>query len=122
MTARNNSTNEQINGSSSTDASLAAPPAHDEAPQPKKRAKTVKSSSAKTVASKKKSAKTTGKKATPNVRTRRAGSSEPSDADIRLRAYFIAEHRVQQALQGDPAHDWLEARQQLVAEAAQNRV
>lgn len=43
---------------------------------------------------------------------------EPSDADIRLRAYFIAERRVQLALQGDPGKDWLEAKRQLLEEAA----
>ncbi|HSH38509.1 MAG TPA: hypothetical protein VK993_06965 [Chthoniobacterales bacterium] len=47
--------------------------------------------------------------------------AEPSDADIRLRAYFIAERRVQLALQGDPAKDWLDARQQLLDEARQGR-
>ena len=46
-----------------------------------------------------------------------ARRTEPSDADIRLRAYFIAERRVQLALQGDPANDWLEAKQQLLQEA-----
>ena len=46
---------------------------------------------------------------------------EPSDADIRLRAYFIAERRVQLALAGDPALDWIEAREQLLQEARQAR-
>ena len=49
--------------------------------------------------------------------SRPAVPTEPSEADIRLRAYFIAERRVQLALQGDPARDWIEARQQLVEEA-----
>ena len=47
--------------------------------------------------------------------------TEPSDADIRLRAYFIAERRVQFALQGDPALDWIEAKRQLLEEAQQPR-
>jgi len=44
---------------------------------------------------------------------------EPSDADIRLRAYFIAERRVQLALQGDPGRDWIAAKQELLKEAGQ---
>jgi len=47
--------------------------------------------------------------------------SEPSDTEISLRAYFIAERRLQLALQGDPANDWIEARKQLLAEARQAR-
>jgi len=35
-----------------------------------------------------------------------------------LRAYFIAERRVQLALQGDPARDWIVAREQLIEEAS----
>jgi hypothetical protein len=69
------------------------------------------------------------KKAVPkkkNVRAiklaaKKASSSasihEPSDEEIRIRAYFIAERRIQLSLQGDSAHDWIEARRQLVDEA-----
>jgi hypothetical protein len=42
---------------------------------------------------------------------------EPSDEEIRIRAYFIAERRIQLSLQGDSDHDWIEARRQLVEEA-----
>jgi hypothetical protein len=42
---------------------------------------------------------------------------EPSDEQIRIRAYFIAERRLQLSLQGDSAHDWIEARRQLIDEA-----
>ena len=42
-------------------------------------------------------------------------------ADIRLRAYFIAERRVQFALHGDPAMDWVEARKQLIEERSQGQ-
>lgn len=42
---------------------------------------------------------------------------EPTDDEIRLRAYFLAEHRVRGALPGDQAADWIEARRQLRAEA-----
>lgn len=41
-----------------------------------------------------------------------------SDDDIRLRAYFIAEKRSQTGESGDSSSDWLEARRQLLAEAA----
>lgn len=41
-----------------------------------------------------------------------------SDEQIRVRAYFIAEKRAQQGLPADASSDWLEARQQLLAEAA----
>ena len=41
---------------------------------------------------------------------------EPSDDEIRLRAYFIAERRTQLCLEGDSTHDWLEARRQLIEE------
>jgi hypothetical protein len=47
----------------------------------------------------------------------RASIHEPSDEEIRLRAYFIAERRIQLSLAGDSAHDWIEARRQLIEEA-----
>jgi hypothetical protein len=47
-------------------------------------------------------------KATPAI--------EPSDAEIRLRAYFIAERRARLALPGDSNTDWLEAKRQLLSE------
>ncbi len=53
--------------------------------------------------------------ATPPVNN----AAEPSDADIQLRAYFIAERRMQLSLPGDSAEDWLEAKRQLSDEAAQ---
>jgi hypothetical protein len=63
--------------------------------------------------------KTTTK--TPRSASQKAPSPdalrEPSDEEIRLRAYFIAERRIQLALPGDSAHDWIEARRQLIEEA-----
>jgi len=47
-----------------------------------------------------------------------AGTYEPTDEEIRIRAYFIAERRLQLSLQGDSDHDWLEAKRQLVEEAS----
>jgi hypothetical protein len=63
------------------------------------------------------------KKAAPKKKTApKKGSSpasvpEPTDEAIRIRAYFIAERRIQLSLQGDSAHDWIEARRQLIEEA-----
>lgn len=70
------------------------------------------------------------KKATPKKKTPRvskpatskktplpASIHEPTDEEIRLRAYFIAERRIQLSLEGDSAHDWIEARRQLIEEA-----
>lgn len=42
---------------------------------------------------------------------------EPTDDEIRLRAYFLAERRHQLSLPGDSAHDWIEARRQLIEES-----
>ena len=75
--------------------------------------------------------KSKGKKAAPRKKIdhrpvaahevpRRASSYEPSDEEIRIRAYFIAERRMQLALQGDSDHDWIEARRQLVEEASRS--
>jgi hypothetical protein len=46
-----------------------------------------------------------------------ASIREPSDEEIRHRAYFIAERRIQLSLAGDSAHDWIEAKRQLIEEA-----
>jgi hypothetical protein len=43
--------------------------------------------------------------------------TEPSDDEIRLRAYFLAERRMKLSLPGDSDHDWIEARRQLLEEA-----
>src|SRR5438552_7476051 len=43
--------------------------------------------------------------------------TEPSDEEIRLRAYFISEHRRRFALPGDADSDWREAKQQLISES-----
>jgi hypothetical protein len=42
---------------------------------------------------------------------------EPTDDEIRIRAYFLAERRIQLSLPGDSAHDWIEARRQLIEES-----
>jgi hypothetical protein len=40
----------------------------------------------------------------------------PTDEQIRIRAYFIAEKRAQHSIKGDHHGDWLEARRQLLEE------
>ncbi len=64
---------------------------------------------------------TSAKKRPAKQSGRSAGSAEPSDAEIRVRAYFIAERRLQQGLPGDSADDWLEAKNQLLQEARLSR-
>src|SRR5204862_6670241 len=44
-------------------------------------------------------------------------AAEPTDDQIRLRAYFLAEHRHKLSLPGDSNHDWIEARRQLLEES-----
>ena len=76
-------------------------------------------------ASKSKGTKAARKKKTvraiKRIALKKASSSasiyQPSDEEIRIRAYFIAERRIQLSLQGDSDHDWIEARRQLVEEA-----
>ncbi len=47
-----------------------------------------------------------------------AASSSVTDEQVRMRAYFISEWRIQNGIAGDSANDWLEARRQLQSEAA----
>ena len=44
-------------------------------------------------------------------------AAEPTDDQIRLRAYFLAERRHKLSLPGDSNHDWVEARRQLIEES-----
>jgi hypothetical protein len=45
-----------------------------------------------------------------------AAAPEPTNEEIRIRAYFISERRHRLALPGDASSDWIEARRQLLAE------
>src|SRR6266481_9221949 len=45
--------------------------------------------------------------------------TEPSDEKIRLRAYFISEHRRRFAIPGDADSDWREAKQRLLSESGE---
>jgi hypothetical protein len=57
------------------------------------------------------------KSSAPKNTSSSASIYEPSDDEIRVRAYFISERRIQLSLQGDSDRDWIEARRQLVEEA-----
>jgi hypothetical protein len=100
----------------------ASPPASDsangsaDAPKPKKK------SSPAAAAPKKKKPASAKKPATkpPEEAAKKsstAGPIEPTDEEIRIRAYFLAERRQRLSLPGDSAHDWIEARRQLIEEA-----
>lgn len=78
-------------------------------------------------------AKTKGKKAAARKRSVRApkgtglgkvssspAAYDPPDEEVRIRAYFIAERRMQLSLQGDSDHDWIEAKRQLIEEASRS--
>ena len=72
---------------------------------------------------KKPAAKKTGiksvraRKKTPAKSRLEAKPVPPSDEQIRLRAYLIAEKRAQLSIAGDHNSDWLEAKRQLFEEA-----
>ncbi len=90
-------------------------PATAEAKQPAAKKSSAKKSSAKTAARKSSAKKASTRKAAPAAK-KGTPLIEPSDDEIRLRAYFIAERRTRQQLHGDQANDWLQARQELLAE------
>ena len=91
------------------------PPSVTVSQPPKRRAPSAKRASTKTAAKKKPASRAKTGAAKQPSKTRK--TVEPSDADIQLRAYFIAERRAQLGLHGDQANDWLEAKRQLVEEA-----
>jgi transposase len=57
----------------------------------------------------------TAKKKTA-AKTKGSKTVEPTDEEIRIRAYFIAERRHRLELTGDADTDWLEAKRQLLSE------
>jgi hypothetical protein len=57
----------------------------------------------------------TAKKKTA-AKTKGSKAIEPTDEEIRIRAYFIAERRHRLELTGDADTDWLEAKRQLLSE------
>lgn len=70
----------------------------------------------------KRKASPTSKPGASEKNRRSARVAEPSDDEIRLRAYFIAERRHRLSLPGDSANDWIEARRQLIEEAVPRRI
>jgi hypothetical protein len=84
------------------------------APGPKKKAVAA-GKKKKTAAVKKRSIRTS---TTSAAKPAAARPVEPTDDEIRIRAYFLAERRHQLALPGDSSHDWIEARRQLIEEAS----
>jgi hypothetical protein len=89
-------------------------------PSPTKKPATKATAPAKKTA---KSRGTTVKKASAPRKSRAKKTAETTsgstvtDEQIRTRAYFISEWRAKNGVAGDSAHDWLEARRQLLAEA-----
>jgi Protein of unknown function (DUF2934) len=61
--------------------------------------------------------KTAAPKKSPAKQSTAKQPVEPTDDQIRLRAYFLAERRHKLSLPGDSNHDWIEARRQLIEEA-----
>lgn len=113
----------KISSAISTAPTEAKPaPTSTEAPkaQPRKRAPAAPKAAAKKVAASKKPKAPAAKKSTAAQKPAKA-SAGPSDSDIQLRAYFLAERRMQLGLPGDSSHDWLEARKQLLKETAPKR-
>jgi hypothetical protein len=56
----------------------------------------------------------------PSAKAAAKAPVEPTDDQIRLRAYFLAERRHKLSLPGDSNHDWIEARRQLIEESARS--
>jgi len=87
---------------------------------PKKKPRAAATSGRKTGGKKKSATDTPTKR--PAKRTAKSPRlAEPTDAEIQVRAYFLAERRIQQGLQGDSAHDWIEAKKQLTEETREAR-
>lgn len=56
--------------------------------------------------------------AKPRQKAAASKGVEPTNEEIQLRAYFISERRHRLGLPGDTTSDWVEARGQLLSEAA----
>jgi hypothetical protein len=72
-------------------------------------------------AAKKTSAKKSTRKAAAKTSARAKRGAHPTDEEIRIRAYFIAERRMQMRLDGDPGNDWIQAREELIAELGESK-
>jgi hypothetical protein len=92
-----------------------AQPADMAAPVGEKRARRAPSKTRKTAAKKTPKSPTAG-----TTSPKSSGGREPTDEQIRLRAYFISERRHRLRLPGDASSDWLEAKRQLLSESGQH--
>lgn len=102
----------------SAEAEFSPPPAAHETDNSREPAVAATKTSAKRASAPRKTA-TAGKKRKPAARKKAAPAELAiSDDEIRLRAYFIAETRIRDGVAGDSETDWLEARSQLLQEAA----
>src|SRR5438132_14293446 len=95
----------------------ATPPALDAASTPQPKTKAASKPKKKRAAPKKKPSPRAPSDDSANAPAA-AQIVEPSDEEIRLRAYFIAERRIRLSLPGDSDHDWIDARRQLIEEAS----
>jgi hypothetical protein len=95
-------------------APLATGPAAPDAAKPR----VAKGRKTPTARPKKATAPRVTKTASKPQRAQPTASANPTDEQIQLRAYFIAERRHRLQLAGDANSDWIEARRQLVAEAS----
>jgi hypothetical protein len=85
----------------------------------KSKAKAASASSKKKKAAPKKEKAASAAKPAASKKAAASSTPGPSDEEIRIRAYFIAERRHRLSLAGDSAHDWIEAKRQLIEEAGQ---
>lgn len=83
---------------------------------PKTKAKATSPDSKKKKAASKKEKAPSSAKPSASKKAASPKTSGPTDEQIRIRAYFIAERRHRLAIAGDSAHDWIEAKRQLLEE------
>jgi hypothetical protein len=55
-------------------------------------------------------------KGSSTAESKKHAGRKPTDEEIRIRAYFIAEMRQRMSIPGDAHSDWIEARRQLLEE------
>lgn len=105
-----------VENQTAEDASTTSADGRVSAPEPKKKSRpaAAPAKKKKPAAAKKPSTK---QPATADAEPAASRPVEPTDDEIRLRAYFLAERRHRLSLPGDSNHDWIEARRQLIEEA-----
>ncbi len=91
------------------------------AKQPAKKASGKKASGKKAAAKKSAAKKAPSRSAAKPAKPAATPAAEPTDEQVRIRAYFIAERRSRMALAGDSNNDWIQAREELMAELRQHQ-